>query len=773
MIFNKEFIEAFVKENYNLHAEASSLNGYDEQNFLLKNNTGEKYILKIATEEHGVEFLDAQIKMLQYLAKKGFEGSFPEVLPNKNKELIFILENEGKKYFIRILTYLEGIFWVNEKSFSETMYESLGSFLGAMDQALNGFSHVAMHKQYVWDISTAADAGKKLNFIKDPENRRIAGYFLLQFETEVLPVLSALRHAYIHNDANDYNVLTREGKVAGLIDFGDIIFTVLINNLAIACTYAMLHTDDPLQVAAYIVKGYHHKYPLKENEISFLYYLIAARLCISVTQSAWNASLDSDNEHHFLSEKPAWKLLHQLIEINPLKAEDTFRIASGFSSIINKKDEYESHLQEREKHIGKNLSISYSKPLKIVKGALQYLYDDKGNTFVDCVNNVSHVGHCHPVVVRAMQKQIAILNTNTRYLNEYLVDYAKALTATLPDKLSVCYFTNSGSEANDLAIRMARHFTQQKDIIVLDHAYHGTSTLAIEMSPYKFDGKGGFAQKPYIHKAISPDLYRGNFQYHDKDAGEKYAADVKNILVKLKEKGTGIAAFICETLLGVGGQIPLPENYLKEVYSIVHRYGGLCIADEVQVGFGRVGEKFWGFELQNVEPDIVVLGKPIGNGHPLAAVVVTREIADAFNNGMEYFNTFGGNPVSMKTGLTVLKIIQEEHLQESALEVGNHLLELLRNSMVKFNLIGDVRGHGLFVGVELVKDRHTKEPAVEEINMIVEKMKEKGFLLSTDGPLHNVLKIKPPLVFNKRNAEDMVKAFEEILIDMGCEKLAS
>lgn len=767
MIFTKEFIEAFIAENYNLKVEASSLHGYDEQNFLLKSSTGKKYILKIATEEHRIEFLDAQVGMLQHLSKKGFERSFPEVLPNKKMESICILERDDKKYYIRILTYLEGSFWVNQDSFSEDIYESLGRFLGEMDRTLNDFSHVALHKNYLWDVSKAAEAVKKLDFIKDAENKRIAGYFLLQFETEVLPVLSSLRHAYIHNDANDYNILVREGKVSGLIDFGDVIYTALINNLAIACTYAMLHTKDPLQVAAQIVKGYHNAYPLKEKELQALYYLIAARLCISVTQSAWNASLDSDNEHHFLSEKPAWILLQQLIEINPVKAENSFRIACGFSSIINENDDYKFLLQERNKHIGRNLSISYSKPLKIVKGALQYLYDDKGNTFVDCVNNVSHVGHCHPTVVRAMQKQIATLNTNTRYLSDHLVNYAKALTATLPEKLSFCYFTNSGSEANDLAIRMARHFTKQKDILVLDHAYHGTSTLAIEMSPYKFDGKGGFEQKDYIHKAISPDLYRGEFQYEDEYAGEKYAEDVRKVLKELHEKGTGIAAFICETLLGVGGQIPLPQNYLKEVYAIVRKYGGVCIADEVQVGFGRVGETFWGFELQDVEPDIVVMGKPIGNGHPLAAVVVTKEIADAFNNGMEYFNTFGGNPVSMVTGLSVLKVIKEERLQENAREVGEYLLQLFRNSMQKYELIGDVRGHGLFVGVELVKDRKTKEPAVEEINIIVEKMKAKGFLLSTDGPLHNVLKIKPPLVFNKNNAEKLVKVFEESLSELG------
>ncbi|WP_315822092.1 aminotransferase class III-fold pyridoxal phosphate-dependent enzyme [Paraflavitalea speifideaquila] len=420
-------------------------------------------------------------------------------------------------------------------------------------------------------------------------------------------------------------------------------------------------------------------------------------------------------------------------------------------------------MRERKAFIGRNLSISYNKPLKIVKGALQYLYDDKGSTFVDCVNNVSHVGHCHPVVVKAMQKQIASLNTNTRYLNDHLVDFAKALHRTLPAKLSVCYFTNSGSEANDLAIRMARHYTKRKEVMVLDHAYHGTSTVAIEMSPYKFDGKGGFGQMPYIHKAISPDLYRGPYGYDDPAAGEKYAADVAFILAQYPGK---VAAFICETLLGVGGQIPLPDHYLEKVYTHIRKDGGLCIADEVQVGFGRIGEHFWGFELQGVEPDIVVLGKPIGNGHPLAAVVVTEEIADAFNNGMEYFNTFGGNPVSMATGKAVLEVIQTENMQQHALETGNFLMEKLRGLMSKHAIISDVRGHGLFVGAEMVKDRVTKEPAVAEINAVVERMKERGFLLSTDGPLYNVLKIKPPLVFSKENAADMVHHLDEVLSNL-------
>lgn len=763
MIFTQQSIKAFAQEYYGLSGEVTPLNGFDEQNFLLKDSGGKKYILKVATDEQSFEFLDLQIKIMQHLSLYPNAENFQKPVLNKNDDALTIHQEDGKNYYIRMLSYLEGTFWADCKNYKDELFLDLGIFLGKMDCELQNFKHIVLHRRLLWDLSNSADANAKLHYIKDHEQRRIAAYFLLQFEMEVLPLIPSLRHAYIHNDVNDYNVLVSENKVSGLIDFGDTIYTALIHNLAIACTYAILHNDDPLKAASLIVKGYHQSYPLKEQEVDLLYYLIAARLCISVTQSAYNAAIQTDNAHHFLSEAPAWKLLQQLIMINPVRAQERFRKACGFASIVNDNNGYSSLLEDRKEYIGRNLSISYAKPLKIVRGALQYLYDDKGNTFVDGVNNVSHVGHCHPTVVRSMQKQIAKLNTNTRYLNDNMIDYAKAITSLLPAKLSVCYFTNSGSEANDLAIRMSRHFTQQQDLIVLDHAYHGNSTVAIEMSPYKFDGKGGFAQKPYIHKAISPDMYRGQFQYGDKDAGKKYASNVQEIIEQLHTNGKGVAAFICETILGVGGQIPLPANYLKEVYTHVRKAGGVCIADEVQVGFGRMGEAYWGFELQGVEPDIVVLGKPTGNGHPLAAVIVTNEIADSFNNGMEYFNTFGGNPVSMTTGLAVLKVIEDEGLQKNALETGNHLMQLLKDLMQKYKIIGDVRGYGLFVGAELVTDRETKEPAVKEIDIIVEKMKERGFLLSTDGPLHNVIKIKPPMVFSKENAEALAKNLDEVL----------
>lgn len=766
MKFTESFIASLIQEQYKMDVSCKILNGYDEVNFFLTDSFDKKYIFKIATEEHNPYFIDAQVQMIKLLSKSVLSEKFQHYIATVNKDDIGQMTIEGSKYYYRLMSYLEGNFWVNQKIRSAVLGRNLGSFLGEMDNILQDFKHAAACRHYQWDIKHTLEARKNLHFIASHENRRLVSYFLLQFETEVTPNISSLRSATIHNDVNDYNVLVDGDEVTGLIDFGDMVHTSLINNVAIACAYAMLDSEKPLEMAVAIVKGYHEKMALTELEVSLLYYLIAGRFCISLCQSAYKFSMDSTNEHHFITEKSAWKLMHQLIRINPLRAHNEFRLGCGFSSVIDTNKSHETILKERQQYIGKNLSISYDKKVKIDKGALQYLYDDQGNTFLDCVNNVSHVGHCHPTVVKAMQKQIATLNTNTRYLNDNVIEYAKKLTATLPKELTVCYFTNSGSEANDLAIRMSRHFTKQKDVIVLDHAYHGTSTTAIEMSPYKFDGKGGFGKMPYIHKAQNPDMYRGEFKYGDSESGVKYAKDVNRIIESLKVKFKKPAAFICETLLGVGGQIALPPNYLKEVYAKVRKAGGVCIADEVQVGFGRVGTKFWGFELQDVVPDIVVLGKPIGNGHPLAAVVTTQEIADAFNNGMEYFNTFGGNPVSMATGLAVLKVIEEEELQRNALEVGNYLVERLAVLKLKHLIIGDVRGNGLFVGVELVKDRSTLEPAVAEIDQIVEMMKDRGFFISTDGPLYNVIKIKPPVIFSKDNVDEFVDNLDKVFAEL-------
>ncbi|WP_316817121.1 aminotransferase class III-fold pyridoxal phosphate-dependent enzyme [Pedobacter nyackensis] len=763
MILSEQYIKELIHTHYAIEVfSIEKIHGYEDQNFLLQDVSGGKFIAKLTTEPVNVSFLEAQLKIMEHLRSRDNEIKIQEILPNVKGKDLTVINAEDKTSYLRVLSFLEGTFIGDLTEFPDSIFESLGTLLATMDRHLTGFSHPAAYRFTEWDLAQVMNCKEYLHHIKDHEKRTMVDYFLLQYEMEVLPLRYLLRKAVIHNDANDYNVLVKNATVSGIIDFGDMVESELINNVAIACTYSMFKSDSPLDRAVVLITSYHKTYPLTETELSVLYYLIAARLCMSVITSARLRS-ESDNEHHFVSENDAWKLLYQWIKINPLLAQDRFNICCGYPSVMGKETEDAALKKERKDVVGANLSISYKKNLKIIKGALQYLYDDKGDTYIDCVNNVSHVGHCHPVVVRAMQKQLAKLNTNTRYLHDSLVAYAKMITASLPPKLKVCYFCNSGSEANDLAIRISRHFTRQKDVVVLDHAYHGTSTVAMELSPYKFDGKGGAGKQPYIHKGMNPDLYRGNYRYGDEKAGEKYADDIADIIKGLGDKGTGIAAFICETLLGVGGQIPLPDGYLKAVYGHVRAAGGLCIADEVQVGFGRVGEQFWGFELQDVEPDIVVLGKPIGNGHPLAAVVLTEEVAAAFNNGMEYFNTYGGNPVSMETGIAVWNVIKEEELQQRAVETGDYLIKGLKELMQKHKIIGDVRGKGLFVGAELVRDRATLEPAVPEIDEIVEEMRNRGFLMSTDGPLHNVLKIKPPMLFNIENARSFLMNLDEVL----------
>lgn len=420
-------------------------------------------------------------------------------------------------------------------------------------------------------------------------------------------------------------------------------------------------------------------------------------------------------------------------------------------------------LEMRREHIGPSLSIAYRKPLNIVKGWKQCLYDDEGRAYLDAVNNVAHVGHCHPRVVKAAQVQMAVLNTNTRYLHENIARLADRLCATMPEPLSVCFFVCSGSEANELALRIARAHTKGTDIICVDGAYHGNTSSLIDISPYKFDGPGGAGAPPHIHKVTMPDLYRGPYKADDPGTGEKYARHVRKAIEQIQQNGKRLSAFICESALGCGGQIILPDGYLSEAYRHAREAGGVCIADEVQTGLGRVGSHFWAFETQGVVPDIVTIGKPLGNGHPLAAVVTTPEIAASFDNGMEYFNTFGGNPVSCAVGLAVLDVIEEEKLQENALKVGAQLKAGLEEFKSKNPLIGDVRGMGLFIGVELVLDSETLAPAANQAAYIVERMKEGGILISTDGPLHNVLKVKPPLVCSEANADELVSLLEEIL----------
>ncbi|MEJ2541810.1 MAG: aminotransferase class III-fold pyridoxal phosphate-dependent enzyme [Gemmatimonadota bacterium] len=408
--------------------------------------------------------------------------------------------------------------------------------------------------------------------------------------------------------------------------------------------------------------------------------------------------------------------------------------------------------------------MSFTTPRTAVRGRGARLYDDRGRAHLDLYNNVCHVGHCHPRVVAAGQAQMGRLNTNTRYLYDLLSEYADRLCATLPPELDHCFLVNSGSEANELALRLARTHTGHRDVIVLENAYHGHTTTLIDISPYKFDGPGGEGRKEWVHVAPMPDGYRGPYRGSGRDTGVAYGEAVGRLVGAMDRPP---AAFIAESLSSVGGQIVPPEGYLETAFRHVRGAGGLCILDEVQVGFGRVGTHFWGFQQQDVVPDVVVMGKPIGNGHPLAAVVTTGAVARTFaGTGMEYFSTFGGNPVSCAIGLAVLDVVEQEGLQEHALVVGTKLRDGLRSLMGSHPLIGDVRGTGLFIGVELVRDPDTREPAPREAARLVNALRDRRILTGTDGPHENVIKIKGPLALGEADAALAVEMMDEALAEV-------
>lgn len=761
--FNLREAKKIAKELFGLQVKARYLAGYSCRNFYLQDHLGREFVLKISSRGETLDELDLQNKAMEFLAAKLPEIKFPQVVAALNGQYINEIKGrDGQKYFVRLLTYVPGETFSNLKEISPSLWPELGKLLGLIDQAFLTFSHPAAKRDIPWDLKNVLWSNERLKFIGDKEKRRLIEYFLTQLELRILPQVAKLRQSIIYNDANENNLIidlkisAKKPQITGLIDFGDMVETTTAAEIAIAMTYAMMNKKDPLEVGKNLLAAYHQVFPLKYEEIELLPDLIIARLCISLTMSAWRQKEEPTNKYISISEKPAWALLNFFLETNPERIRKHFFKACGFrpiSACLSR----EEILIKRKEHFSSALSLTYQRPIHLIRGALQYLYDSEGKTYLDAINNVCHIGHCHPKVVKAVSQQMSILNTNTRYLYDWLVKYAEKLTAKMPPPLRYVFLVNSGSEANDLALRLAFNYTGGTEVIVIDGAYHGNLTSLIAISPYKFDGPGGKGAPPYVHKVITPDPFRGPFKYNDPKAGEKYALEVKKAVEKIKASGKKLACFIFESVMGCAGQIFFPPNYLKKACEYVRQAGGVCIADEVQIGFGRLGDYFWGFEAQGIIPDIVTLGKPIGNGHPLGAVVTTEEIARAFETGMEYFNTYGGNPVSCVVGLAVLEAIEEEELQKRARQVGRYLKEGLKNLQKNQELMGDVRGQGLFLGIELVKDRTTLEPATNEACLVIEKMKDLGVLVSTDGPWRNVIKIKPPLVFHERNADQLIE----------------
>ncbi len=1003
--FGIEEAREIARERFGLEGQIVELPSERDRNFRVEAAGGARFVLKLAHSDESPQILDLQHRALERIAERAPFLTVPRVLRSRaGAEVETVRSSEGTTHLARVLTWVDGAEWAKVSPHTPELLRSLGRAVGGIDRALDGLQHPAARRELKWDITRAKWIREHFHRVSDPARRAIVERHLDHFETELLPALAALRRGIIHNDANDWNVIVEPGppwerRVAGLVDLGDMLESVVVADLAIACAYAMQGKPDPLGAAVEVVAGYHEEYPLSEPELAALFPLICTRLAVSVVNSAEQAAAFADQPYLTISEVEAWATLGRLELVHPRLAHYSFRAAAGIDPCphsvavtawlhqhprelgpllsvagnllaldlsvgsplietplepddlpafsrklfdrmhaagarigIGRYDEarllyggagyhgegnqrevprtvhigldffcepgtpvlaplagvvesvrdngmerdygptvilrheppggpvfhtlyghlgrevleallpgtivargqqigtigdlevnggWPPHLHfqliadlldrvgefpgvarsdqravwkslspdpnlvaqlpaellasphrrpaeilaSRREHLGPSLSISYRHPLTLVRGWKQWLYDEAGLRYLDGVNNVPHVGHSHPTVVRAIREQAAVLNTNTRYLHEQLVEYAERLTDLLPAPLQVCYFVNSGSEANELAIRLARAATGRRGMIVVDVGYHGNTTTLIDVSPYKHAGPGGSGPPGWVRTIPLPDDFRGPFRRNDPEAGRKYAAAVTDALAGLASNGEAPAAFLAESVLSCGGQIVLPPGFLAEAYARIRAAGGVAIADEVQVGLGRIGTHFSAFETQGVVPDILTLGKPIGNGHPLGAVVTTVEISRAFANGMEYFSTFGGNPVSCAAGLAVLDVMEAEGLREHARTVGGHLLAGLRELVARHPIAGDARGLGLFLGLELVRNRETLQPAGEEAAYLANRMRERGILLSTDGPFHNVLKLKPPLCFTRADADRVVESFDEVLAE--------
>ncbi len=746
---------AFLRDAYALDAIVERVAGENE-NYLVATPGGTRYVLKIGGERTTADEIALEHAAVEAVQAVGLGVDLPRLVPTTGGAWYAVYGSEPPR-LARLLTFVEGAAWSARPPASAARRRGTGHTIGLMARALSEVNVPAAHRTHGWDLTRAGAWWHEVSTIEDPSKRRLLDE-AFRLWAGVAPFLSDLPHGLIHGDLNDDNLLVENDALVGILDFGDALHNPVVCDLAIALAYLLLGDADWKAAGADLVAGYHAVRPLAAAELEVLFPLVCGRLAQSLAISSARRKRDPARAAWFVTEEKAWTALENYLACSPATAADAWAARTGVAVFAHRATTPETLLEKRRQHFSAALSLSYRAPVRFVRGRGAYLYDAHGYPYLDLYNNVAHVGHSHPRVVEAAHAQMARLNTNTRYLYDELTDYAEALCATLPPDLSHCFFVNSGTEANELALRLARAYTRRDDVLVVENAYHGHSAALIEVSPYKWKGESGHP-RPHVHVVPVPDGYRG--EYAGAGAGVAYGDAVGE---KIAAMARPPAAFLAESLLSCGGQVIPPEGYFETVFGHVRAAGGVCILDEVQTGFGRVGTHFWAFEAQNVVPDIVVMGKPMGNGYPMGAVVTTRAIAEAFAaQGVEFFATFGGNPVACAVGLEVLRVIEDEGLQARALDVGTFLRDALRDLMDTHPAIGDVRGAGLFIGVELVRDRASKTPAPEKAAALVEALRHRRILTGTDGPHQNVVKIKGPLVLTRDEAAMAVRAFADCL----------
>jgi len=766
--------ERIARELYGIEGRATVLFGERDQNFHLRPAQGPGVVLKLYNALEDPAIVDFQIGVLGHLALQDPGLPVPRVLATRAGERSTRIKGPGDAAHIACaISFLPGRL-LEEVQPEAALLRDFGRTVARLDKALRGFFHPAAGQRIAWDIRRAGELRPFASLIDDPALAAAVGR-VLERTVERLPAFAALRGQVIHNDCNPGNVLVDAAgapRIAGIIDFGDMIHGPLMFDLALAAADVAGEGMGPINAAQEVIAGYGAVLPLQEDEIAVLYDAMAARLAVTLAIFAWRQHHDRHGAGKLERyEHSGLRAFDQLLSVGSEAAERAFRKAAGLSAGMSLAAlpkppvrapgaALETLIVRRRRLLGSGLELSYERPVHLLRGEGVWLWDADGRRYLDAYNNVPHVGHAHPHVVEAVARQSALLNTNTRYLHETVLDYAERLCARLPAGLEVCAFVNCGSEANDIAWRIAKAHTGATGALVMENAYHGGTEAVAALSPYD---AAASAVAPHVRTLEAPDLYRGRFRGADPMAARGYAEAADRAIASLAAAGHRTAAAMIDSAFISNGILDVPKGYLEAVVAKVRAAGGLFIADEVQYGFGRSGSHFWGFDFQGAVPDIVTMGKPVGNGHPLGVVVTRREILKSFTDRTDYFSTFGGNPVSAAAGLAVLEVLEREGLQENARSTGTYFRHGVAALMARHAAIGDVRGTGLVMGVELVRDRKTQEPAPDWTRRVANLMREQGVLIGTEGLRRNVLKIRPPLCFGPEHADIAIEALDRAL----------
>lgn len=773
--FSEDEARRIAEEIFGLSGDFSVLVSERDQNYRIA--AGEQdYVLKFANAEEEPGVVDFQIRALEHIERQDASLPVPRVVRTKTDTVTEWVEDaRGARHMVRVLTYLSGTM-LDEAEYSTALLRDFGASMARLDRALRGFFHPDARNPHPWDLRAAPEMRPHTRHIGDPTIRGHVEAVLEHFADMILPGLGALRHQVIHADAHAANVLVdaEQAHVCGILDFGDMHFAPLVDELGVMVDVTSNREIDHIEMLVQAAAGYDSVLSLEEDEVDILYDLALTRLALGSVVIAWRKAETPDQPPYLIETEAAqWSEIDRFMTTGRDAVRDRLRRALVYppycpmgDADTPEADDTGALLARRHNSLGEHLKLFYDNPVHVERGRGPWLYDANGRAILDGYNNVPTVGHSHPHVVRAVSRQMAALATNTRYLYRVIVDYAEQLADTFPGDLGACLFVNSGSEANDIAVQIARLLSGKRGGIIMEDAYHGITEELTAFSPYDRPDHHGEALQPHMRALMAPDPYRGPYRAGEPDLAAKYAADADRAIAELDEADFGTACAMIDTSFCSNGVPDVPEGYLQAVTEKVRAAGGLFIADEVQFGFGRPGTHMWGFESYGARPDIVTLGKPVGNGIPLGVVVTTPEILDAFGKATGIFSTFGGNPVACAAGSAVLDVIAREGLVERARTTGEYLRESLWGLMNKHPLIGDVRGRGLIAGVEIVKDRESREPARAEMERIMNRMRELGVLTGQEGHFGNIFKIRPNLSFKPEHADILVEAMDRALSEM-------